>query len=193
MRNFRLLASDIDVQPLLQQLELQEDAWTADLYWKRHPLPIFRDVDSILLRFPAKPPYTFESIEAKAAWDAANDWRECSNTEMWNRFPAAQDIIFRLMAGTRATRLGRVMINRLRAGARIPAHSDIAPALKYYQRFHVVLATNAACAFSCLSEFVHMRTGSLWWFDNSKEHSVQNLGHTDRVHLVIDLRIDNEE
>jgi hypothetical protein len=33
-----------------------------------------------------------------------------------------------------------------------------------------------------------MPKGTIWWFDNEKEHEVINNSANDRIHMVVDIR-----
>lgn len=187
MKHFRRLAQDIDVAPLLRAIT--EPMWSYDLYWKNHPIPVFRDVDSILLRFPQKVPYTVATEAQRQHLMRTIDPWECFDQPCFDELPAVRELVFQIMTRVSAERLGRVMINRLPPGKHIPAHSDIVRELKYYDRLHVVLQTNGAVDFRAGEETVQMQAGELWWFDNAAEHEVWNRGAGDRLHLIVDVRV----
>ncbi len=81
------------------------------------------------------------------------------------------------------------MVNRLPAGCKVPVHTDILVHRQRRERWHLPVITNNRC---------------LWWDKESGEvefdigywhgpvtpwvdHKVENLGTTERIHLVIDL------
>jgi hypothetical protein len=184
--NFRRLEYQIAVEPLLDAIK--EPMWHADLYWKNHPVPVFRNVDSIILRFPHKMPYFVATKEEQDRLMASVDPWECADQPCFDELPQARDIAFDLMAKLRGERLGRILINRLPSGQHIPSHSDIAADLRYYDRFHIPLTTNDGIDFRAGEDHAQMGVGEIWWFDNSAEHEVWNRGNTDRIHLIVDIR-----
>lgn len=175
MRNFANIAYGMDFVPLHFAIVRQPQLWTMDTFWKDSAQPIFRDVDTIYLRFPAKD---------------GSDPMEATDQPAFDLLPEARAVLFSVMGRVQGERLGRVLINRLPSGASVLSHSDRVEGMteKYYDRFHAVLQTNAGVDFRCGDEHVTMRTGDIWWFDNFTVHEVKNSGNTDRIHLVMDIR-----
>jgi len=87
-----------------------------------------------------------------------------------------------------STKMGRIIAAKLKPGATINSHVDEGAYVKAHDRFHLVITTNPDVKFSCGGEEVHMNSGEVWWFDNSKEHSVTNGGKAERIHVVVDMR-----
>lgn len=188
MKNFRLLATGAPVAALQAALARQPELWTLDRYWKDHPQPIFREVDSIFLRMVARAPYFYASeAEKQEAMRSIDPW-EANDEAPLTRLPEALPLIYGLMTMVQGERLGRVLLDRLEPGAHILPHPDIPRELKYYERFHIVVSTNPSVDFRAGDEHQHMGAGEIWWFDNTEEHEVWNRGTTDRVHLIIDIR-----
>lgn len=82
-----------------------------------------------------------------------------------------------------------VRLLKLTAGSIIKAHKDTD--LNFFEgdlRIHIPIITNEKVEFLIDGELVRMAPGECWYADFSKEHSVKNLGETDRIHLVIDLK-----
>lgn len=80
-----------------------------------------------------------------------------------------------------------VRLLRLTPGSVIREHSDWDLSTEHdVVRLHVALRTNPDVEFYVNHERVVLREGECWYLDLSKPHRVQNLGSTDRVHLVID-------
>lgn len=181
------IAGGVDVLPLMYALQCRPELWVQDRYWKDHPIPTFREVDTIMLRFPDKPPYV-ASKEEKQEYIALIDQMECFDQPAFALLPEARSMIFGLMARVSGERLGRVLINRLAPGAHIPRHRDCQPEEKYYDRFHIVLQTNQNIEFSTGNEFMRANVGDVFWFDNAEEHEVLNRGDDDRIHMIIDIR-----
>jgi mannose-6-phosphate isomerase-like protein (cupin superfamily) len=65
-----------------------------------------------------------------------------------------------------------------------PAESGVA-------RLHVPLRTNRRVDFRLNGTRVRMKPGECWYLRLSDPHSVANRGRTDRIHLVVDVRVDD--
>lgn len=80
-----------------------------------------------------------------------------------------------------------VRLLRLTPGSVIREHSDWDLSTEHETvRLHVAVRTNPQVEFYVNGERVVLSEGECWYLDLSKPHRVQNLGATDRVHLVID-------
>lgn len=180
MKNFLLVASGIDVLPLLHAIQRQPDLWDRDRLRTTHPGTPHTEVSDIWLRFNALPK---DGEEAKIL-----DEHESINYPAMFALPEARPLIFGMMARLSAERLGRCLITKLKPGGRIAPHVDGGSHAAYYDRYHIVLQAFPGSVFRAGDETVQMRPGEVWWFDNSAEHEVINNGSDDRIHLLIDLR-----
>jgi hypothetical protein len=85
------------------------------------------------------------------------------------------------------------MITKVAPGKGIRAHKDVLGAYAhYYTRYHVVLQGFEGSIFACGDEQVCMRTGEVWWFNANEMHEIKNASGEDRVHLLIDLRVQSD-
>lgn len=80
----------------------------------------------------------------------------------------------------------------LGAGAKIREHKD------YFMgfedgviRLHIPVITNKQVEFYIADERIEMREGELWYLDFSQKHRVENNGAADRIHLVIDCKVND--
>lgn len=176
MRYFYRLAEGVRVLPLMAAIARQPKLWNADNCRREFAETPHTAADDILLRFGAKDGNDLEAVD-NAAMQALPDVK----SEILN--------IMRLVNGSR---LGRVIVTRLESGKKILPHSDVLGEYsKYYTRYHLVLQGMPGSMFNCGDETVNMLTGELWWFDASAEHSVINNSKDDRIHMLIDVRIDS--
>jgi hypothetical protein len=77
---------------------------------------------------------------------------------------------------------------RLAAGSTIKEHTDLdLDAALGRARIHVPVTSNDAVVFLLNHAAVEMTPGSAWYLRLADPHSVHNGGATDRVHLVIDV------
>jgi hypothetical protein len=99
--------------------------------------------------------------------------------------PYVRDVLAALRCPLNAVRL-----MRLAPGSHIKPHRDHdLDAASGIARIHVPVSTNPQVEFLLNGTRVDMEPGSAWYLRLRDEHSVANLGTSDRVHLVIDARV----
>jgi hypothetical protein len=85
-----------------------------------------------------------------------------------------------------------VRLLRLGAGAVIKEHCDPLLSVDHDEvRIHVVVATNpeVECRIDGVSR--HWAAGECWYGDFTKPHSFANRGTTERMHIVLDCKLDD--
>ena len=178
MRYFYRLAEGIRVLPLMAAIARQPQLWNQDTLRQTFDKSPHAQVDDILLRFSAPGENVGDNLEAV-------------DRDAMRALPNVKDEILNVMRVVGGSRLGRVIITKLEPGKKIAPHSDqLGEYAKYYTRYHLVLQGMPGSLFNCGDETVCMQTGELWWFDASAEHSVVNNSKDDRIHMLIDVRID---
>jgi len=85
-----------------------------------------------------------------------------------------------------------VRLLRLKPGAVIKEHTDAELCFEQGEaRIHVPIITNAQLEFYLDDERVEMQAGSCWYMNFNLPHRINNFGETDRVHLVIDIEVND--
>ena len=85
-----------------------------------------------------------------------------------------------------------VRLMRLTPGSVIKEHNDLdLDARRGVARVHIPVITNPEVAFELNRRRVEMTPGSVWYLRLSDPHRVANNGASDRVHLVIDLEVND--
>ena len=186
MKNFQLIASDADVLPLLLAIKRRSQLWKEDTYLRDYPQGPFRQIESIMLRFPTKSVHETEEELKKHL--SVFDRHENVDYPAYAQLPEARPLVMGLMARVGGERLGRVMVNKIAPGGVIFPHKDTPSHTDYYSRFHIVLQSQPGVLFRAGNENVYMGTGQVWWFDNSEEHEVINNSADDRIHMIVDIR-----
>lgn len=183
MRHFVQLALGFDPTMVLCQLAQQSQWWNQYPFRTQSAQSPHREAEDIILC--AQTPETME-----------HDPRECVFYPAWQAFETTHEPVFALLARVRAVRLGRVLVTRLAPGAQIYPHADIGPRADgymdhepYWQRFHWCLDADEGSRFTAGDETVHMAPGTVWWFDGTQVHSVENRGSRDRLHLIVDCAL----
>ncbi|MFD2288924.1 aspartyl/asparaginyl beta-hydroxylase domain-containing protein [Pedobacter petrophilus] len=83
-----------------------------------------------------------------------------------------------------------VRLLRLAAGSVIKQHRDMELAFeKGEARLHIPIQTNAGVEFYINDERIIMNEGECWYINANLPHRVTNNGNTDRIHLVIDCKV----
>ena len=109
------------------------------------------------------------------------------DTHFLARAPALTAVLASLRSPLKSARL-----MRLRPGSAILEHSDYDPDLERPgARVHLPITTNEGVEFHLAGRPVAMLPGSLWYLRLSELHRAVNRGTTDRVHLVVDLLVDD--
>lgn len=175
MRYFYKLIEGFQVLPFMAALARQPELWNQDNLRREFENTPHMATDDILLRFGSKDGDDLEAIDRPAML----------------RLPDLKRMLLDTVRLVHGSRLGRVIITRLEPGKKILPHSDVLGEYsKYYTRYHLVLQGLPGSLFTCGDETVNMLTGELWWFDASAEHAVINNSRDDRIHMLIDIRID---
>jgi hypothetical protein len=190
VRNFQLIASGINVHPLLIALQQKgPEFWNRDKTRTTFPGTPHAQVDDILLRFEdtSNAPASFEVDELEEFVKTAPIiWRDA-----WKELPQARQLVLDLMRGVDAYQVMRVMITRVAPGKGILAHQDLEcyAQLPDIARYHLVLQGLPGSLFRCGEETICMETGECWWFNAHEIHEVMNNSVDDRIHMLIDMRI----
>lgn len=79
-----------------------------------------------------------------------------------------------------------LMVNILPAGIVVPVHTDTLVD-NSVSRWHLPLKTNVHAWFWGEAGFSHLELGVWREVDYKQRHTIGNFGHTDRVHLIVDL------
>lgn len=179
--------------------ELQSDMWKEDTYLRDYPQGPFGDTESVILRFSAA------RFEPPLEWQPQNEREQTmlnfvhqlnQHENIWTpisrHLPILSEMVYHLAHVTNATRIGRVMINKLKVGGNITRHADSPVHSQYWSRFHIVLQGDKGAKFYCgedgKEEMVNMKTGEVWFFRNELPHEVQNDSTRERINMVVDLK-----
>jgi quercetin dioxygenase-like cupin family protein len=107
------------------------------------------------------------------------------NTVALQRSPYFHEVLSSFQTTILAARL-----MRLAPGSEIKEHTD--DGLRFEEglaRVHVPVLTNPDVEFYLNGSRIVLAAGSCWYLRLSDPHRVANRGRTDRVHLVVDLKV----
>jgi hypothetical protein len=184
MRYFTQIAGGVDTMPMLLALQRNSQLWNSDPFRTTYPGTPHSEADDILLRYTG--PSVSRSVDTVIE-DEKPVWLPAFRVLPW------KPIVLDLMRRVEAYQLDRLLITRLRPGARIAPHADnvgnYAATNDERARFHVVLQGLPGSLYHNGNETVCMRTGDVWTFTPREVHSVENNSADDRLHLIVDVCI----
>jgi len=99
---------------------------------------------------------------------------------------------FREVVAAFACPVRNVRLMRLTPGSVIKEHTDLDLGVEGGEaRVHIPVTTSPEVEFLLNRRRVEMKAGETWYLRLSDPHAVANRGANDRVHLVLDLVVDN--
>ena len=110
-----------------------------------------------------------------------------TDTPVLARCPSLQSALTALKCQVKSARL-----LKLGAGARILEHRDYNLSFDDGEvRLHVAITTGPLVDFYLNGERIVMNPGECWYINANLPHKVDNRSNSDRVHLVIDCKVDD--
>jgi hypothetical protein len=174
MKNIRIIKTGIDVSKILKQLREYPEDWNY-----QQQLPDTKVLDPHV--------YISQAAVLQLVIGTINhpdeyvfDSEGCAPVPAYYRHTAAVGFLRRHFKEFK-----RAGFLALPVGGETGAHIDFG---KYYldkDRYH--LSIQGTYEYKVEDESVHVEPGTLFWFDNKKEHSAKNTGVEDRITLVFDV------
>lgn len=177
MKNFQIIARNINVAPMLAALQDHPQLWDAHNLRTTHEMSPHKQASDIWIRF--------NHIDENVG--VAVDDTECYWYPASSILPA-RNYMYPLLDVTQGDRFGRCVITRLAPGAKIDRHIDYGAPVSYYQRFHLALYNKPGAKFIIGDEEFEPTTGDLYIVANHKEHEVINDSDEERLTMIIDVR-----
>ncbi|MBA6234367.1 MULTISPECIES: aspartyl/asparaginyl beta-hydroxylase domain-containing protein [unclassified Colwellia] len=117
-------------------------------------------------------------------------WGEYKETEYLGKLPYFKELLSAFKCP-----YGRIRIMNLLPGTEIKEHRDAyeeVSDLAFNQvRLHIPIITNEHVIFTVNNTNYHLAEGRLIYLNFSKKHYVNNNGNESRVHLVLDLKVND--
>jgi quercetin dioxygenase-like cupin family protein len=173
MIRYAKLALSIDAEAIKNELSLLK----AD--WQQHFNTFYYEGSWVVL--PLRSPGG-ESSNIIPDLMAKADYLD---TDHMRHFTAVKELLSNIKCEAMSVRF----LN-LQAGAVIKPHRDNELAFeKGEARLHFPIITNPGIEFCIESEQIILQEGTCWYINANLPHSVANNGDTDRIHLVIDCKV----
>jgi hypothetical protein len=155
--------------------------------------PAFFDVTSLQQAFEKIKPEDWKPVIDDGSYVEGDSWRGVNlitagkKTAAYSRFPHLDGIQSKFQCG-----IANMMFYSLVPGGKIHPHRDFVGAVGLGGlRLHLPIVTNPGVNFVVSNKKVVLRPGELWALDTSYEHAVENAGGEDRVHLVLDILVND--
>lgn len=172
-----------DVLPLRLQLERHAELWNQNTARTTLEGSAHKEISDIWLRW--RPPAQLVS---------GDSYNEKFAELMWYPavafLPAARAILLDIMSRVGGLALGGALITRIPPGGAVKPHTDAMAwhANYYHLKVYTTIKSNPNCVNWTAGENLVMEEGSVWSFDNLKEHSVYNEGGDDRITMMCAIR-----
>lgn len=182
MSHFKLIAKDIDVAPLLAELDAQPSLWN-DRPERRLGNSPHRETSDLWIRYASPEAMLepeFSQKPHKSVWWPA-----------YRQLPSLPDVLMTVMDALDVPlEFGGVLMTRIPPGCRVYEHDDdVAWHARYYStKVWVVLRGNDRCVNTVEDESMVWKPGEGWHHDNLIPHSVRNDGESERIVLILCFR-----
>jgi hypothetical protein len=173
MVRYAKLNLPIDVKAIQNQVSAHHQEWQAHLNTAHYQ----GGWTVLALRSPGG---RAENIVAELMGD--NEYKDTAHMQ---GFSAVKQLLSALDCPVMAVRF----LN-LKAGAIIKQHNDKELAFEMGEaRLHFPILTNPAIEFYMEEDLIPFKEGECWYINANLPHRVTNAGATDRIHLVVDCKV----
>ena len=176
MQYFRLIKSNLDVQPYLDEIAAVPNAWEMNTS-RQDKVAVQREAQAIPLR---------GIVKSKIGGRERRDVHESRYTTASQNFMRVRAFL-ETFAYEEDAELGRAKLVCLKPGHRVHPHIDRGEYYRVRDRYHLILRSSLGSYMKAGDEEMRMREGELWWFDNNAIHEAANDGDADRIHLIFDM------
>jgi mannose-6-phosphate isomerase-like protein (cupin superfamily) len=180
--HFTLIASGLDVAPLLEQIDEQPGLWNERPERRGGSSP-HRETSDIWVRYAAAAEVGTEGFmyrPHRSAWWPA-----------YRALPAISDILMTILDEIdEPVEMGGILMTRIPPGCQVYEHHDKGTwhSEHYTLKTWTVLRGNPQCVNTVEGEEMVWKPGDCWSHDNLKLHSVRNEGASERIVLICCFR-----
>lgn len=164
----------IDIGPLRSAVQaISEDIWNVENANKPNRFDALDSTRHIVFRFVSH----------------FDDWRISYDRPLWKDWKYLFEPVLNAAVveyGYQSGVFPRVMLARMAAGGVIQPHRDANPAAKWPHKIHVALLTNDKVKFRIEGIEYQIAEGEVAELNNMGVHAVENLGSSERIHLIFE-------
>lgn len=175
MSPIKLLWKGLDVAPIQAALAAHPELWDQNIARTAPEDSPHHGLSDIWARY-AEPGTMREDGSHDSAWYVPES------------VLPIREIVFQLMTAVKGTRLGGVLITRIKPGQICKPHTDPGWHARHYQKFAVQIEAAPEQAFHFHGHNLVTEPGDVFWFDNSHEHWVTNDSQSDRITMIVCIR-----
>lgn len=124
---------------------------------------------------------------------AGEHWMTCPLIEEFSKTPNFMTFeLAAIIEEKMKCKIKNLMFYAMLPGGDIPPHRDMVGNVGFGGlRLHIPIVTNDKVNFVVAGKKVVMGVGELWALDTSYTHSVSNFGNDNRIHLVMDVIVND--
>lgn len=190
MSHFSLIAKDIDVAPLLAELDAHPELWNERTERSAGNSP-HREAQDIWVRYAAPEALRgadFMMRPHESVWWPAYEKLPSIGPIVLNVFIRAMGAAEYKM--TDRNPFGGVLITRIPPGCQVYPHHDRGTwhSEHYDLKVWIPLRANDRCVNNVEGEEMVWKPGEAWSHDNLRVHSVRNEGDSERIVLILCFR-----
>lgn len=188
MKNFKILRTNINIEPFLNELSTFLNYGNEWSYDRSSNLKVHQHTKHIDIRrsvFPKKWKEVSTLTRQDRLYMAADSEYHELHPKNYFFFKRTYNYLERF-ADELGGQLTRVMIVSLLPYTEVLPHADEG---KYYtnkDRYHLPIQTKGSIN-QCEDEVQIYQEGELWWFNNKKIHSAKNEDGIERIHIIFDI------
>jgi quercetin dioxygenase-like cupin family protein len=197
---------EVDVSHYIDLFSDIDDAdWMgAFAKFSKRYIPFFNELERLPLLYSMP-----KDQEGKTIEESASTWKIADLIKYMNSDEYKQDVVlngelydkyyneefFESLYRLLTDQLGKgkysmFMFNLMNPHSQIAEHKDERTGDN--KRIHIPIVTDPDVTFMNNGDTVNMEVGKVYWIDHTKIHSVDNPTDCERIHLVIDWKLDGE-
>jgi len=174
------------VAPLREALKNNADLWGKYNYRGEGDSP-HSEMTDIWIRFNDIKPYLLNGDMTGFDDEHESSWYPSAYF-----LPEVKQIIFEIMYAVAGERLGGVLLTKLPPGGYIEKHKDFGWHAEYYDKYFVPIQNKPGSIFGFDDGGIDPLEGEVYWFNNQKEHWVENNTDQDRIAMIICIKTDRQ-
>lgn len=203
MRHLRPLLYGLDITRVVHELEAHPGLWNQYTLRTGGYAPAHNGVSDIWIRYRSFNDW-FEMTRQPDFWSGASVQAQYvakfvgeEHESVWypaiDALPSLRALLFDLVRHFEVERLGGVLITRIPPRGEVKAHVDSGWHAGYYEKIAVQLKSAPGQCFCFADGKFDCPPGTVYAFDNSFQHWVENPTEHERITLIVCVRCDQRK